>query len=1232
MKLGFIVALFALVAAVSGRAALGDASLVGGARSPGAVALVAGTVAAPIYSAENDWAGVLRAGRDLQADLERVTGRKPVFATDPPKPAPDAILIGTVGKSALIDGLVAAGKLNVDAVRGKWEAFLIETVEHPLPGVDRALVIAGSDKRGTIYGVYEISGQIGVSPWYWWADVPVEHSDALFAKPGRFVTDSPSVKYRGIFLNDEAPDLTNWIGAKFGHAPVRDNPPVPPNIANYGREFYTKLFEVMLRLRANYLWPAMWNNAFNEDDPENARLADEYGIVMGNSHQEPMLRAQKEWDRRYLKTIGPWNYALHPGVLENFWREGVRRNKPYESIVTIGLRGANDTEMAPGGPEANRALLEKIVEVQRDILRKEVNPDITKVPQLWCLYKEVQEFYEHGMRAPDDVTLLWAEDNWGNLRRLPTAAERQRPGGAGIYYHFDYHGNPRSYQWLNTSPIPKIWEQMSLAKEYGADRIWIVNVGHFKGYEFPLEYFLSLAWDTGRWGPDDFTRFTRLWAEREFGAAHAADIADIVAKYSKYNGRRKPEMLAPDTYSLTDYQEAETVVADYRAIAAKAEEIGKTLPAMKQDAYYQLVLFPVKASALVNELYAASGKDTLYARQGRTSSNDWVFVILNLYQQYRDLIDHYNGSFAGGKWAHFMDQPVLGYTTWRDPPENNIDHLKLVGITPSNRAILGVAVEGSSSAWPLPVATGEITVNVSSGASLPQFDSFNRQSFFIEVFNRGKVSFDFTATPSAPWIVLSAVQGFVGKDQRLWVSVDWSKAPAGATVGSVKISGAGTEVEIKAEAYNPTEVTRETLQGFVEGNGYVSIEPEHYSKGTEAGEKRWTRIEDYGRTLSGMRAETPVDSPSATPGKDSPCLEYRMYLFNEGAAEVTAITAPTLNFVPDRGVRYAVSFDDEAPQIVTLVPQGYQARNGNPGWEKSVADNAHYGRSKHIIAQPGYHTLKVWMIDPAVVLQKLLVDLGGLKPSYLGPPESFRGPAFVRPAADQPMMRNDRNSHLAHVQLLEKAKAGGISVYFLGDSITRRWGATDYPDFLAHWKQNFHGWNVADFGWGGDTTQNILWRLQNGELDGVNPNVIVLLAGTNNVGKEPGDDAKVADVTRGVTALVNLCREKAPGATIILMGILPRNDGPVVPIIDRINANLAKLADGKTVRYLNINDRLADAQGRLFDGMTVDQLHLSLKGYQVWANALKPILTELLGPPAGTDTAPPPTGDPSAKR
>ena len=961
---------------VQSRASLADPSWAG-AGVAGETILVRAGAAAPIFVSAEDWPGVQRAAQDLQADIERVTRIKPDYSTTSPMNGATVVLVGTMGKSPVIDQLVASGKLDAGNLRGKWEAFVIQTIEHPLPGIDRALVIAGSDKRGTIYGIYEVSEQIGVSPWYWWADVTPVHRDSLSFKAGRLAVDSPSVKYRGIFLNDEAPDLTNWVRAKFGQVKPEANPNALANIANYGHEFYTRLFELMLRLRANYLWPAMWNNAFNEDDPANARLADEYGIVMGTSHQEPMLRAQKEWDWRNLKTIGPWNYAKHPGVLEQFWREGVRRNKSYESIITMGLRGANDTEMAPGGPDANRALLEKIVAVQRGILRDEVNPDLTQVPQMWCLYKEVQEFYEHGMRVPDDVTLLWAEDNWGNLRRLPTAAERKRPGGAGIYYHFDYHGGPRSYQWLNTSPIPKIWEQMSLAKQYGADRIWIVNVGHFKGYEFPLEYFMSLAWDTSHWNAGNLGEFTRLWATREFGSEHASEIADIMAKYSKYNGRRKPEMLAPDTYSLTNYREAETIVADYQAIATKAEAIAQSLPPAKQDAFHQLVLFPVKAGALVNELYLAAGRNALYAKQGRASANDQAAIVQRLFQQYLDLTGHYDAVFANGKWAHFMDQPVLGYTTWRDPPKNNLEHLKLAQVSPAATASLGVAAEGESAA----IGNGQ--------ASLPVFDALNRQRSFIDVFNRGTTAFDFTANANAPWVKLSATRGSIGNDQRVWVEIDWSKAPKGSSNAIITIAGAGNEVAVKTATFNPTEITRDNLRGFAEGQGYVSIEAEHFTRNIRSGEKYWMRIEDYGRTLSGMRACGPVDASDAIPGQDSPCLEYQMYLFNPAPLEVTAITAPTLNFVPDRGVRYAVSFDDEPPQTITLVPQGYQAQNRNPAWEKSVGDNAHFGHSRHTLAKAGYHTLKIWMIDSAVVMTKLVVDLGGLKPSYLGPPESF---------------------------------------------------------------------------------------------------------------------------------------------------------------------------------------------------------------------------------------------------
>jgi Glycosyl hydrolase family 115/Gylcosyl hydrolase family 115 C-terminal domain len=941
---------------------------------------------APLLISSNDWPGVIRAFKDLQSDIGKVSSTVPEFNTDVVPHSKEIIIAGTIGKSAIIDKLIKAKKIDVSGITGRWETFLIQVVKNPFPGVKKALIIAGSDKRGTIYGIYEISKQVGISAWYWWADVPVMKNNAIYVNTGRYIQGSPSVKYRGIFLNDEAPDLTNWVQEKFGSVDVSENPPIPKGVANYGHEFYTRLFELILRLKANYLWPAMWNNAFNEDDPENSRLADEYGIVMGNSHQEPMLRAQKEWDRRYLRSIGTWNYSKNPDILEAFWREGIKRNKNYESIVTIGLRGANDTEMAPGGPQANLAMLEKIVDVQRRILTDEINTDISKIPQLWCLYKEVQDYYKAGMRVPDDVTLLWAEDNWGNIRRLPSADERKRSGGAGIYYHFDYHGGPRSYQWINTSPVAKIWDQMSLARQYGADRIWIVNVGHFKGYELPMEYFLDLAWNAEKQTNENINEYTKIWAARQFGETWSEEIARILTTYTKFNSRRKPELLSPFTYSLVDYNEAEKVVDEYKALTSKAEEIYNKLPLEMHDAFYQLVLFPTKASSLVNELYLAAGKNDLYARQGRGSTNDMANQTRLLFQTDTNLMGYYNRDFARAKWKHFMDQTHLGYTTWADPPVNSLRAIKLSEINIPEAPSMGISVEGSEASWP-----GEISDPV-----LPEFDIFNKQSHYIDIYNKGKGSFTYITSSDDPWITFDRTKGTFGFDDRVRITINWSIAPKGKSKSAVKISGTGKEVTVLINTFNPVDITPESLNGFVEGEGYVSIEAEHFTRSNEADSAHWIKIENYGHTLSGMRTTAAVDAAPAIPVKNSPCLEYQMFLFSTGTFDITSIFSPTLNFMTGRALQYAISFDNEVPQIITLVPEDYNARNGNRDWEKSVSDNARFSHSTHTINSPGYHTLKIFMVDPGVVLQKIIVNSGGLKPSYLGPPESYFKPVGVK--------------------------------------------------------------------------------------------------------------------------------------------------------------------------------------------------------------------------------------------
>ena len=942
----------------------------------GRVPLVDRGAAAPIVVDAADWPGVRRAATDLQADIARVTGITPKLVQAPPSSAAQLVIVGTIGRSPVIDRLVRERKIDVQGVAGKWESFVLQTVDRPMPGIGSAIVIAGSDKRGTIYGMYDVSEQIGVSPWYWWADVVPDRQTALFVRSGRYAQGEPSVKYRGIFLNDEDPNLTRWVSKHYGDRPTPEG-----TAANYNSAFYARIFEVILRLKGNYLWPAMWNNAFAEDDPDNPRLADEFGIVMGSSHQEPMLRAQKEWDWHLKREHGNWNYAAHPDVLARFWRDGVRARRQFESIFTIGLRGENDTEMVHGETE-NIALLEKIVDVQRRIIAEEVNPKVTDVPQLWCLYKEVQNYYEAGLRVPDDVTLLWAEDNWGNVRRLPTAQERTRAGGAGVYYHFDYHGGPRSYQWINTSPLPKIWDQMTLAKQYGADRIWIVNVGHFKGYELPTEFFLDLAWNTDRWTHADLREYTRLWAAREFGQRHASEAAAVLDTYPKFNARRKPELLAPTTYSLTQHGEADRVVSEFTALAARADAVYRRLPSHKREAFYQLVLQPTLAAAQVNELYVAAGKNALYASQGRASTNEMAARVRQLFKADQDLMRHFNQVFAGGKWDHFMDQPHLGYTSWRDPPVDSLDAIPLVERSVPETAGLGVAVDGSPQAWPGPTAD----------PTLPTFDSISQARHFVDVFNRGRTPFDVSVIASDAWIMVDDAPSRVERDSRFWISIDWEKAPAGRSNGSLSISGAGQMVRVAVSAFKPEGVTRKTLRGPAESQGFVSIEAVHFTGRDDAGAGTWLTVEDYGHTAGGMRATAPVDAPAAQPGKDAPRLDYLMHLFTPGEVMVRLTLAPSLNFLPDRAIRIAVAIDDDEPQILTVVPSGYRAENGNRDWETAVSNNARFVESKHRVAAPGEHTLRLWMVDPGVIVQKILVTTPAAAPqtTYLGPPPSYR--------------------------------------------------------------------------------------------------------------------------------------------------------------------------------------------------------------------------------------------------
>jgi hypothetical protein len=944
---GMVLIIFSGVINVHAQAP-GDKSYISLTNSGGYFPLSVNRRSVPLYVDTADYPGIKIAAKSLQADIKSVTETAPALLMGKIGNAKQIVIIGSIGKSPLIDRLISLKKLDVSSIQGKWEAHISQVIKNPLPGVERALVIAGSDKRGTIYGVYDLSAQIGVSPWYWWADVPVKQQKNLYVIPGRYVDGGPAVKYRGIFINDEAPSFSGWAMEKFG---------------GINHKVYEKVFELILRLKGNYLWPAMWGNAFNDDDKLDPALADEYGIVMGTSHHEPMDRAQQEW-KRFGK--GPWNYESNGDVLRDFWKKGIENMGSNETIVTVGMRGDGDMPMTAG---SNIALLEKIVADQRKIIADVTGKDPSQTPQMWALYKEVQDYYDKGMRVPDDVTLLLCDDNWGNIRKLPKLDEKPRKGGYGIYYHFDYVGGPRNYKWLNTNPISKTWEQMHLAYEYNAKQVWIVNVGDLKPMEFPISFFLDYAWSPDKWPANRLEEYTRLWAAQQFGPAHAAEIAGILTLYTKYNGRRKPELLDQNTYSLVNYREFETVANDYSKLKDKAQRLYKTMPPQYKDAYYQLVLHPVEACANLNELYFDAAKNKLYAAQGRAATNIMAAKVKQLFEKDAEISHYYNKVMANGKWDHMMDQTHIGYTYWQQPPVDKMPDVKTIELPPS--AQMGVAIESSTDWWPQDKAK----------PVLPSFSPTEKAGHYLEVFNRGQGNFDFTATSTAPYVTIIPGNGKVTTEQRLWVNIDWNKAPKGLLDIAIMIAGVNDKVTIHAVINNSLPVKG---NGFFENNGYVSMEAAHYTKAVSSAEAGWLTIPVYGRTLSGVMP-TPVTIKKQTPGGNSPHLEYEFNSTDTGAVKVEAYISPTIDFENTDGLHYAVSIDDELPQIVNI--------NGDKSeteWNKDVSDNIKVLTTTHHLTKAGKHILKYWMVDPAVVLQKIVIDTGGEKQSYLGPPESFR--------------------------------------------------------------------------------------------------------------------------------------------------------------------------------------------------------------------------------------------------
>ncbi|WP_229498899.1 glycosyl hydrolase 115 family protein [Pseudoduganella ginsengisoli] len=901
--------------------ALGQKRFVGYDQPPAtAFGLVRGSDAAPLYTDSSDFPAVLRAVADLQTDIDRVSARRPALAKGTPSGA-DVVIIGTLGKNSVIDRLARSGALDVAGIKGKWEAWHAQVLVRPLPGVERALVIAGSDRRGTIYGVYELSEQIGVSPWHWWADVQPQRHRQLYVEEGTNVSEAPVVKYRGMALDGEAPGLAAWAKQSFG---------------GYNAKFYERVYELLLRMRGNTLWPATSEAAFLSDDRQNAQRAEDYGVMLGTPPSDS--KAKRLWK-------GPQVAAMCGG---------------------------------------------------------------------------------EGKAPPDDALMLMCDDGAGYVRRLPAHDERKRAGGAGIEYHIARDGAHRS--WLNAAPLSKVWEQLHLAWRHGADRMWIAHVGSLKPFEVPAEFFFTYAWNPEAWPAERLPDYLKLWAGREFGPQYVDDVADIVGKTAQYNARRPPELLAVGDYSVLNGEEAAKVVGEYRAISGKAEKIDGNLPSDLRDSFYQLVLYPAQASAVVVDMLTAAAQNRMQAEQGRVAANDLASKVRDLFKQDGELARVYHEDISSGKWNRLMSQVHLGGALRNVMPA-------VAEVQPSRVADMGVAVEGSAAVWP---ETGGGTL------ALPKMDAGGKQQRYVDIFNRGQNPFKFTIAASAPWISLSRSSGTVAKSQRITVDVRWAEVPPNAEMAGLAILGPdGAKAAVRVPLRPMAAGGKPASGSYVESQGAVAVEAEHFARALAPEGRQWLRIPGLGRTLSGMTAlpvvapppppppPAPPPKPEAVPAEEekpatdeqqakpatddeapatfsaAPApdpvpvtppappppkladlrLEYDVHLATAGKVAVQAVLSPTRAFMPGQGLRYAVAIDDEAPHIVDLHDASQSA-----AWATAAQDNAVVLSTVHTVARPGAHVLKFWSIDPGVVLQRLVVDTGSLKPTLLGPPESPKAP------------------------------------------------------------------------------------------------------------------------------------------------------------------------------------------------------------------------------------------------
>lgn len=933
--------------------------------------------AAILYDA-SDAAVVKRAAELFAADVEAVTGRRPQVTSATGETGP-AVIVGTVGGSALIRRLSEAGKIDTAPLEGAWERYLIQTVANPLPGIRKALVIAGSDRRGAAYGLFTLSELIGVSPWYWWADVPVKKHAALHVDAPPTYSQTPSVRYRGIFLNDEDWGLTPWASQTF-----------EPERGNIGPRTYAKVCELLLRLKANYLAPAMHpvSTSFNQI-PENKLVADTFAIVMGSTHCEPLLlNTASEWD---TKTMGPWNYDKNKEGINRVLTQRVRENSPYENVYTLALRGLHDGAMSTTLPMHEKVrMLQQALLDQRRILAENIDRPVETVPQAFTPYKEVLEIYSNGLELPDDITIVWPDDNYGYMKRLSGVREQRRTGRSGVYYHVSYLGVPHSYLWFSTTPPSLMYEELRKAYDTTADRLWLVNCGDLKGSEMQVSLFLDMAWDIGRFTADNVVTYPARWLAGIFGEAYYDRLEAMTREHLRLAFPRKPEymgwgyhwnrfdhnceQLTDTDFSFTNYDEAQRRLEAYRQLGARAEALLHEIGDEARPAFYQLVYYPLRGAELMNRMTLGGQRNRWYARQGRAATNAVRDEVQRCYDSLQVITRGYN-SLLGGKWNHMMSmrQNYDGVSAYF-----NLPHLATHDAAGAPRLALQVA--------------GEDVTGARAFHALPAFDNYLRRTYPVEIYNRGGGTLAWTAHASEPWVVLSKSAGKTADEERITVGIDWEKAPSGNAVPAQIVFRAGEQSEkVLVSLFNPTAPSRAELRGiYVENNGCVSIPAAGCHRVRENDRIKITAVEDLGIEGPALQLGDPTAPLQIFRSRDVPCAEYDFYAFDAGSVDVYTYVLPTFPLHADRDFRigentntdtkYSVQIDDGALATPSSSHVEY-----SQVWFESVLRNCAVNKSTLHIDKPGRHTLRIRVGDPGIVLQKIVLDFGGMKRSYLGP-------------------------------------------------------------------------------------------------------------------------------------------------------------------------------------------------------------------------------------------------------